>query len=487
MLSWKSVWHRNNRRCSKQLLIAEEARSIAEKGSEERKHEVGGWDREGCEESAAEIDDREEQIAHTTKKVGQRAAGVVREGWELISRRSVMRSSLSRTGTSSHRPEGLQQPKAISNGRSRDHPVWASRSWTGRREATDSIANQERHESCEAERCIQEHTAQRSVVAVEEQPKFVKKSLEIQVEEKQVAEIKNKVQTVNKSFEVANSRIKQTQMTSVNCHRCHECQNRAHAETKSSESKRTSRLVRNPEDQEKSETPRRERDEQGEDRDHARFGEVMVYSAKHPHEGKAQGQVYVEGHHEEVQGRESRGQRNFEWDTDLVETKKLEKYTSQVAQDLYSGEAQHELRGEQHCRSLHENVGRIENAVARKETWTSNPGWYEGWRQTVFEQLLGSSRGARSLSSHIWQNVHDNTPLRPRPRQHDFNPWQQGSSVGPGQYPRYTDARKGRPWVAQMHHKRLQAANKTHTLTRRRSTIVITHMETEHVRWTLAW
>ena len=37
--------------------------------------------------------------------------------------------------------------------------------------------------------------------------------------------------------------------------------------------------------------------------------------------------------------------------------------------------------------------------------------------------------------------------------------------MGPGQYPRYTDARKGRPCVAQMHHKRLQAANKTQTLT----------------------
>ena len=32
--------------------------------------------------------------------------------------------------------------------------------------------------------CVQEYTAQREVVAVEEQQKFVKKSLEIQVEEK---------------------------------------------------------------------------------------------------------------------------------------------------------------------------------------------------------------------------------------------------------------------------------------------------------------
>ena len=36
----------------------------------------------------------------------------------------------------------------------------------------------------------------------------------------------------------------------------------------------------------------------------------MLYSAKHPHEGKAQRQVYVEAHHEEVQGRELRGQGN---------------------------------------------------------------------------------------------------------------------------------------------------------------------------------
>ena len=65
----------------------------------------------------------------------------------------------------------------------------------------------------------------------------MKKSLETQVEKKQVAEIKkNKVQTVKNSFEV----------TSVNGYRGDECQNHAYAEkTKSSESKQTSRLVRN--------------------------------------------------------------------------------------------------------------------------------------------------------------------------------------------------------------------------------------------------
>ena len=46
--------------------------------------------------------------------------------------------------------------------------------------------------------------------AVEEQQKLVKKSLGIQFEEKQVAEIKNKVQTVKNSLEVTNSSIKLT-------------------------------------------------------------------------------------------------------------------------------------------------------------------------------------------------------------------------------------------------------------------------------------
>ena len=54
----------------------------------------------------------------------------------------------------------------------------------------------------------QEHTAQRKVGAVEEQQKHLKKSWEIEVEETQVAEIKNKVQTVKNSLEVTNSSIK---------------------------------------------------------------------------------------------------------------------------------------------------------------------------------------------------------------------------------------------------------------------------------------
>ena len=89
-------------------------------------------------------------------------------------------------------------------------------------------------------------TAQRKVAALEEQQKLVKKSLETQVEKKQVAETKNKVQTVKSSLEVTNSSIKQTQVTSVNGYRGDECQNHAYAEkTKSSELKRTSRVVRN--------------------------------------------------------------------------------------------------------------------------------------------------------------------------------------------------------------------------------------------------
>ena len=96
----------------------------------------------------------------------------------------------------------------------------------------------------------------------------MEKSLEIQVEEKQVAEIKKQGSFGEDSLEVTNSSIEQAQMTSVNGYRGDECQNHAYEETKSSESKRTSRFVRNSKlkDQEKSETQSRERDEQGEDR-----------------------------------------------------------------------------------------------------------------------------------------------------------------------------------------------------------------------------
>ena len=39
---------------------------------------------------------------------------------------------------------------------------------------------------------------------------------------------------------------------------------------------------------------------------------------------------------------------------------------------------------EQHCRSLHETSGWIANAVARKETWTSNHGCYEWFTAESF-------------------------------------------------------------------------------------------------------
>ena len=78
-----------------------------------------------------------------------------------------------------------------------------------------------------------------------------------------------------------------------------------------------------------------------------------------------------------------------------------------------------------------------------------------------------------SQFQHLTECSRQHISLQPRPRQHDFKttpttkgwrfalmpPWDQGTS-------------EGRPWVAQMHHKRLQAANKTHTLARRRSTFV---------------
>ena len=129
---------------------------------------------------------------------------------------------------------------------------------------------------------------------------------------------------------MTNSSIRETQMTSVNGYRGDECQNHAYAETKSSESKRTSRLWRNlklTRGPGGSNTPRRERDEQGEDQDQERFGEVMLYSAKHLHEGKDQRQVYVMHIMKKCKAVNYDGQQNFERNTDLIETKKLENYT----------------------------------------------------------------------------------------------------------------------------------------------------------------
>ena len=71
-----------------------------------------------------------------------------------------MTSSLSWTRTSSHRPEGLQEPKAIDKRASRFEQV------AEKRQACDVAKNDTNLQ------------------------KLVKKSLEIQVEEKQVAEIK---------------------------------------------------------------------------------------------------------------------------------------------------------------------------------------------------------------------------------------------------------------------------------------------------------
>ena len=61
---------------------------------------------------------------------------------------------------------------------------------------------------------------------------------------------------------------------------------------------------------------------------------------------------------------------------------------------------------DQHCRSLHETSEWIANTVARKETWTSNLGWYdmvqmvttEEWCQLrAVEQFFQSSRGVSIL------------------------------------------------------------------------------------------
>ena len=74
--------------------------------------------------------------------------------------------------------------------------------------------------------------------------------------------------------------------------------------------------------------------------------------------------------------------------------------------------------------------------------------------------------------THLSDHVQDHMTSRPHQPQTGWHfalmqPWASRHIGGSRRYPRYTDARKGRLWVAQMHHKRLQAANKTQTLTGR--------------------
>ena len=68
------------------------------------------------------------------------------------------------------------------------------------------------------------------------------------------------------------------------------------------------------------------------------------------------GQVYVDAHHEQVQGHELRGQGTLGVEHRSHRDEEARELHHQVAQ--YKGEAQHEPRGAQHCRSLHENIWR---------------------------------------------------------------------------------------------------------------------------------
>ena len=96
-------------------------------------------------QSAAETGDREEQIAHnkesrTTSSTRRTRRNTSRK-WKLNSTRSVMTSSLSWTRTSSHQPDGLQEPKDINKGRPRGHPV-LSKSILNRSQRSDRPAMQ---------------------------------------------------------------------------------------------------------------------------------------------------------------------------------------------------------------------------------------------------------------------------------------------------------------------------------------------------------
>ena len=78
-----------------------------------------------------------------------------------------------------------------------------------------------------------------------------------------------------------------------------------------------------------------------------------------------------------------------------IEIRCLGKTTVDTRSTSIGGAREHERH---HCRSLHETSGLIANTVAREETWTSNPEWYEWGRLRNgddWELLTGASSRAR--------------------------------------------------------------------------------------------
>ena len=58
----------------------------------------------------------------------------------------------------------------------------------------------------------------------------------------------------------------------------------------------------------------------------------MTLSARRRIEGELRESTFVPGHNEEVQGRQLRGKEDLDWNTDPIETEKLESLISQATQ-----------------------------------------------------------------------------------------------------------------------------------------------------------
>ena len=128
-------------------------------------------------QSAAEVADRKEQIAHNTESRTTSSRRRTRRNtsrkWKLNSRRSVMASSLSWTKTSSHRSEGLQESKAINKGRQEviqfeqvDFEQVAEK-----RQTASQAKNAQHNHKRSRLICPRTHSTTRKVVAVEGQQK----------------------------------------------------------------------------------------------------------------------------------------------------------------------------------------------------------------------------------------------------------------------------------------------------------------------------
>ena len=352
----KRKWHRNNKRCSKQLQIAEERRTKNTR-----------WKLRSRKSSKLSMKLslqlkllKEKKNFHTTKKTRQRAASVVRE--------KIRRE----------------------NGNWTPEDLWKHlRSWKpSTKDAQDII----QFEQIDFEQIEEkwEATSKAQNDTNRAKQSFVSKNT---AQCKVVVEKNNRNLWINpwrnkpkrNTWADEQQHHTQTQITNVNGYRSDECRNHAYAETKSSESKRTS-----PNSKNWPERPEEERNTERRSKSRKVLRNNASQSMRNIFTKEKLKDKYMLKH--------------------IVKKSKFVKYvdkeTSSGTQISSRRKSSRNTFAKLHRTSTmkRHNTNSEEltkNNIAdlfRKDTWTSNLGWYEWWRLRIFEKCFQSSRCVSIIS-----------------------------------------------------------------------------------------